>query len=91
MRQLAAGIGTQIDPTIAECPAVPPMGCKLPGGQCYNWTQARATAFVSGLVERGVRHIDFWRADIDSEGACTEPYFMAIAEKFLAGTEERTR
>jgi hypothetical protein len=25
------------------------------------------------------------RADIDAEGDCTEPYYFAVAEKFLAG------
>ena len=86
LTQLAAGIGTQIDMTMSpDCPAVRPMGCHVPGGQCYNWTEARLATFVGGLVERGVERIDIWRADIDDEGGCTEPYFFSMAEKFLAG------
>ena len=86
LKQLAAGIGTQIDPAISpDCPAVKPMGCKTPGGQCYNWTEPRLTTFVGGLVARGVTRIDLWRADIDNEGGCTEPYFFKMAEQFLAG------
>eukprot|EP00656_Telonema_subtile_P013268 TRINITY_DN16731_c0_g1_i3.p1 TRINITY_DN16731_c0_g1~~TRINITY_DN16731_c0_g1_i3.p1 ORF type:complete len:301 (-),score=68.07 TRINITY_DN16731_c0_g1_i3:73-975(-) len=85
LSQLAAGIGTQIDPTLASCPAVGPMGCKVPGGQCYQWSEQKLTSFVGSLVDRGVQSIDMWRADIDAEGDCTEPYFFQVAEKFLAG------
>lgn len=84
--QLAAGIGTRIEPKIsASCPTVKPMGCKIAGGQCYNWTETRLTSFIASLEKRGVKHIDFWRADIDEEGVCTEPWYFAAAEKFLAG------
>ena len=84
--QLAAGIGTQIEPKIsASCPTVKPMGCKIAGGQCYNWTETKLTSFIASLEKRGVQHIDFWRADIDEEGVCTEPWYFAAAEKFLAG------
>eukprot|EP00658_Telonema_sp_P-2_P024974 TRINITY_DN2004_c0_g2_i6.p1 TRINITY_DN2004_c0_g2~~TRINITY_DN2004_c0_g2_i6.p1 ORF type:complete len:361 (+),score=63.27 TRINITY_DN2004_c0_g2_i6:243-1325(+) len=82
--QLAVGIGTQIDPSLASCPAVPPMGCKTPGGQCYNWSEPKLEAFVDGLDARGTSKIAIWRADIDAEGDCTEPYYFAVAEKFLA-------
>lgn len=88
LNQLAVGIGTQIDPSIsAECPLVGPMGCKVAGGQCYNWTEQKLTSFVGALVERGVTTIDMWRADIDAEGDCTTPYYFEVAEKFLAGAE----
>ena len=84
--QLAAGIGTQIDASIdPSCPSVAPMGCKLPGGQCYNWTESRLESFIDGLTQRGVVHIDFWRADIDAEGDCTAAWYFAAAEKFIAG------
>jgi hypothetical protein len=54
LKQLAAGIGTRIDPSISpECPVVKPMGCKTPGGQCYNWTEARLTTFVDGAMLSG--------------------------------------
>jgi hypothetical protein len=90
LHQLAAGIGTQIDPSIsAGCPAVGPMGCKVAGGQCYNWTEQKLTSFVAALVVRGVTTIDMWRADIDAEGDCTAPYYFAVAEKFLGGAGPR--
>jgi hypothetical protein len=63
------------------------MGCKTAGGQCYDWSEAKLTSFVASLVQRGVRTIDMWRADIDAEGDCTEPYYFTIAEKFLAGDD----
>lgn len=89
LQQLHAGIGTQIDaglaPSPSACPPVEPMGCKVPGGQCYNWTSARLASFVGALEDRGVRNIDMWRADIDQEGACTEPWYFDVAERFLAG------
>ena len=86
LSQLAAGIGTQIDMSISpSCPPVGPMGCKTAGGQCCDWSEAKLTSFVASLVQRGVRTIDMWRADIDAEGDCTEPYYFTIAEKFLAG------
>jgi hypothetical protein len=92
LSQLAAGIGTQIDPKMsASCPPVGPMGCKTAGGQCYNWSEAKLTSFVASLVQRGVHSIDMWRADIDAEGDCTEPYYFKIAENFLAGDVERSR
>ena len=84
--QLAAGIGTQIDPSIdPTCPKVPPMGCKTPGGQCYDWSETKLRSFVAALVERNVTTIDMWRADIDAEGFCTEPYYFDVAAKFLEG------
>ena len=76
LRQLAAGVGTQIDPSLSRCPAVGPMGCKKPGGQCYDWTATKLASFVDGLIRRGVRTVDMWRADIDAERDCTEPYFF---------------
>ena len=60
------------------------MGCHTPGGQCYNWTKAKLTGFVDGLVSRGVRTLDVWRADIDAEGECTSSYYFALAEYFLS-------
>jgi hypothetical protein len=90
LHQLAVGIGTQIDPTISGgCPPVGPMGCKVAGGQCYNWTEQKLTSFVAALVERGVTTIDMWRADIDAEGDCTAPYYFEVAENFLAGVQEQ--
>ena len=86
LSQLAVGIGTQINPSVAAgCPVVGQMGCHTAGGQCYNWTQSRLETFVADCVSRGVRTIDIWRADIDQEGDCTEPYYFQVAEKFLAG------
>ena len=88
LRQLAAGIGTQIDPKLsASCPPVGPMGCKQSGGQCYDWSEPKLTSFVASLVQRGIRTIDMWRADIDAEGDCTEPWYFDVAEKFLAGND----
>ena len=86
LSQLAVGIGTQINPSVAAgCPKVGQMGCHTVGGQCYNWTRSRLETFVADCVSRGVRTIDMWRADIDSEGDCTEPYYFQVAERFLAG------
>eukprot|EP00040_Diaphanoeca_grandis_P002922 m.23116 g.23116 ORF g.23116 m.23116 type:complete len:320 (-) comp14076_c1_seq1:59-1018(-) len=86
LTQLAAGIGTQIDPTISDtCPPVKAMGCKVTGGQCYNWTETRLASFVTSLVDRNVTTIDMWRADIDSEGVCTEPWYFEVTAKFLSG------
>ena len=86
LAQLSAGIGTQIDPQLdPACPAVGPMGCKIPGGQCYEWDEAKLRSFVGSLVERKVSTLTMWRADIDAEGDCTEPYYFAVAEAFLQG------
>ena len=86
LRQLAVGIGTQINPAVASgCPVPGPMGCKAPGGHCYNWTESRLKDFVAEMVSRKVTTIDMWRADIDREGDCTEPYYFDVAERFLAG------
>ena len=76
--QLAAGVGTQIDPSLAACPTVKPMGCPRPGGQCYNWTEPRLDSFVALLEQRGVRSIDMWRADIDDEGNCTARWYVRL-------------
>ena len=86
LSQAAVGIGTQIDPSLADCPPVGPMGCTEPGGQCYDWSETKLRSFVSSLAERGVTTLTLWRADIDAEGECTEPYFFDVAEEFLAGS-----
>lgn len=55
LSQLAVGIGTQINPSVAAgCPAVGPMGCKAAGGQCYNWTQPRLEASASTFRIDGI-------------------------------------
>jgi hypothetical protein len=90
LAQLSAGIGTQIDPRLdPACPAVGPMGCKIPGGQCYEWDEAKLRSFVGSLVERKVSTLTMWRADIDAEGDCTEPYYFAVAEAFLRSGQGR--
>eukprot|EP01052_Picozoa_sp_SAG31_P042042 SAG31_NODE_6551_length_1981_cov_0.868757_4_plen_111_part_01 len=70
--QLAVGVGSAIQPT---CPTrVPPMGCHTAGGQCYNWTAARMSEFVGFIEAKGVTQLDIWRADIDVQTNCTEPW-----------------
>jgi len=73
--QLAVGVGTMITD-----------GC--PTGEAkwdYNWTESRLRDFVGSIEQRGVQSLDFWRADIDDEGNCTESYYFDVATEFLQG------
>lgn len=73
--QLAVGVGTMI----AD-------GCATgPGKWNYNWTEAKLRDFVSYVQKADTRALDIWRADIDNEGDCTEPYYFDVAAAFLAG------
>ena len=77
LSQLAVGVGSSITPT---CPTVtPPMGCKRAGGACYNWTQPRMTEFVNFIESKGVTQLDIWRADIDQQTNCTEPWSDSVS------------
>jgi hypothetical protein len=42
--------------------------------------------FARFLVEKAVTQLTIWRADIDFESDCTEPWVIQIAEEFLNGT-----
>eukprot|EP01052_Picozoa_sp_SAG31_P037861 SAG31_NODE_4959_length_2834_cov_2.184644_1_plen_646_part_00 len=78
LSQLAVGIGSSVSP---DC------GPPLPRGpNAYNWTEARLDEFVGYIGGRGVAQLDIWRVDIGAETNCTEPWVLAITEKFLAGS-----
>ena len=80
--QLAVGIGSVLTP---NCPT----------GQAkwdYNWTSASLSEFV-GFLDQPAHTpaaIDVWRADIDSEGNCTESYYFDILAHWLRGASSRS-
>ena len=73
--QTAVGVGTMISENCSTGPAK----------WDYNWTEAGLRDFVNFVEEKGIEHLDFWRADIDNEGDCTEAYYFDVAAEFLAG------
>lgn len=58
--------------------------CSDPG---YNWTEAELTEFMGWLEERGVRHIDLWRADLNTLNPIdgTAGYYYELLTRFLRG------
>ena len=84
--QLSVGIGTMI----ADSP--PRAACPTGGGKWdYNWTEARLRSFVLDYLAAppvDAQDLVFWRADIDNEGNCTEPYFFNVAREFLGYERE---
>jgi len=74
LSQLAVGIGTMIS---SPCPTGE-------GKRDYEWTEADLRSFTDWIGEtKDIRRLDFWRADIDNEGDCTEKYYFDVARNFL--------
>ena len=92
--QLSVGIGTMIadgtdgtDRVSGEAPC--PTG---PAKWDYNWTEARLRSFVLDYLAAppvSAQEIVFWRADIDNEGNCTEPYYFDVAREFLVAQQQQ--
>jgi hypothetical protein len=76
LSQLAVGVGTML---LSNCPTGP-------AKWNYNWTESGLRKFARFVESRGIRHLDLWRADIDDEGSCTEPYYFDVAREFLHPT-----
>jgi hypothetical protein len=75
LAQLAVGIGS-----VSMTPH--------PNDPGYNWTETELREFVTWLEQRGVRHIDLWRADLNTLNPVdgTRPWIYASLASFLQPT-----
>lgn len=73
--QLAVGVGSESTTPHPNDPG-------------YNWTESELRDFVGWLEERGVQHIDLWRADLNTLNHVdgTLPWIYDTLASFLKGS-----